>query len=129
MHAYVLAGARCLHVVLCPAYHGNTSPTDAQGDRGEKSKAEFPPLRNINHASSAASSLVAHALQPNVLLLPDISAILRFSTSYILILHPPCPYCISHNPGGPDEDFGIKFNTASGSPATEVLTDAVYART
>lgn len=35
----------------------------------------------------------------------------------------------SHNPGGPDEDFGIKFNTANGSPATEVLTDAVYART
>ncbi|CAB1105895.1 unnamed protein product [Ectocarpus sp. CCAP 1310/34] len=35
----------------------------------------------------------------------------------------------SHNPGGPDEDFGIKFNTASGSPATEVITDAVYART
>ncbi|CAM9785077.1 unnamed protein product [Ascophyllum nodosum] len=35
----------------------------------------------------------------------------------------------SHNPGGPDEDFGIKFNTASGSPANEGLTNAVYART
>lgn len=35
----------------------------------------------------------------------------------------------SHNPGGPDEDFGIKFNAANGGPAPEAMTDAVYART
>jgi len=35
----------------------------------------------------------------------------------------------SHNPGGPDEDFGIKFNAANGGPATEGFTNAVYART
>ena len=35
----------------------------------------------------------------------------------------------SHNPGGPDEDFGIKFNAANGGPAPESLTDAIYART
>ena len=34
----------------------------------------------------------------------------------------------SHNPGGPDGDFGIKFNTANGGPATEELTDAVFER-
>ncbi len=34
----------------------------------------------------------------------------------------------SHNPGGPDGDFGIKFNTASGGQAPEQMTDAVYAR-
>jgi len=33
----------------------------------------------------------------------------------------------SHNPGGPDGDFGIKFNTANGGPATEGLTEAIYA--
>jgi phosphoglucomutase len=33
----------------------------------------------------------------------------------------------SHNPGGPDADFGIKFNTADGAPAKEGLTEAVYA--
>ncbi len=32
----------------------------------------------------------------------------------------------SHNPGGPDEDFGIKYNTASGGPAPEAITDAIY---
>ncbi len=35
----------------------------------------------------------------------------------------------SHNPGGPDEDFGIKFNAANGGPAPEPFTNAVYART
>ncbi len=35
----------------------------------------------------------------------------------------------SHNPGGPDEDFGIKFNTANGGPAPEALTEAIFART
>ena len=35
----------------------------------------------------------------------------------------------SHNPGGPDGDFGIKFNTANGGPAPEKVTEAIYART
>jgi phosphoglucomutase len=34
----------------------------------------------------------------------------------------------SHNPGGPTEDFGIKYNTGNGSPAPEKITDAVYTR-
>jgi phosphoglucomutase len=34
----------------------------------------------------------------------------------------------SHNPGGPDGDFGIKYNASNGGPAPEKITDAVYAR-
>ncbi len=34
----------------------------------------------------------------------------------------------SHNPGGPDEDFGIKYNTGNGGPAPEKDTEAFYRR-
>ncbi len=35
----------------------------------------------------------------------------------------------SHNPAGPNGDFGIKFNTANGGPAPEKITEAIFART
>ncbi len=35
----------------------------------------------------------------------------------------------SHNPGGPDGDFGIKFNASNGGPAPEKVTEALYAET
>ncbi len=35
----------------------------------------------------------------------------------------------SHNPGGPDGDFGIKYNIGNGGPAPEKITEAIYAHT
>jgi phosphoglucomutase len=35
----------------------------------------------------------------------------------------------SHNPGGPKEDWGIKFNYSSGEPAPESITDKIYGYT
>lgn len=35
----------------------------------------------------------------------------------------------SHNPAGPDDDFGIKYNIGNGGPAPEAVTEAIYAGT
>ena len=34
----------------------------------------------------------------------------------------------SHNPAGPEGDFGIKYNIANGGPAPEKITEAIYTK-
>ncbi len=35
----------------------------------------------------------------------------------------------SHNPGGPDGDFGIKYNASNGGPAPDKIANAIFAKT
>ena len=73
----------------------------------------------------AAANGVARVLvgQGGILSTPAASCVIRkYATYGGLILS------ASHNPGGPEGDFGIKYNTANGGPAPEKITDAIYAR-
>lgn len=61
--------------------------------------------------------------QGGLLSTPAASCVIRRREAYGGII-----LSASHNPGGPDADFGIKFNAANGGPAAEVLTDRFYAQ-
>jgi phosphoglucomutase len=74
----------------------------------------------------AAANGVARVLvgQGGLLSTPAASAVIRkYETQGGIILS------ASHNPGGPDGDFGIKFNTPNGGPAAEGVTEAIFERT
>lgn len=62
--------------------------------------------------------------QNGILSTPAVSCLIRHYRAYGGII-----LSASHNPGGPQGDFGIKYNTQNGEPAPESLTNAVYART
>lgn len=59
--------------------------------------------------------------QNGILSTPAVSCMIRkYKTNGGILL------TASHNPGGPDADFGIKFNTQNGGPAPDGVTDKIY---
>jgi phosphoglucomutase len=62
--------------------------------------------------------------QHGILSTPAASAVIRARSAFGGII-----LSASHNPGGPDGDFGIKYNAGNGGPANEALTEAVFRRT
>jgi len=61
--------------------------------------------------------------QGGILSTPTVSCLIRGRAAFGGII-----LSASHNPGGPDGDFGIKYNVGNGGPAPEKVTDAVFAR-
>ena len=61
--------------------------------------------------------------QGGILSTPAASCVIRKFQSFGGII-----LSASHNPGGPDGDFGIKYNMGNGGPAPEGITDAIFAR-
>ena len=91
------------------------------GDGRYWNREAIQTVLRIAAANGFARALVG---QDGILSTPAASCVIRKHGAFGgLILS------ASHNPGGPDGDFGIKFNAANGGPAPEKITDAIYART
>ena len=60
--------------------------------------------------------------QGGILSTPAVSCVIRKRGAYGGIV-----LSASHNPGGPDGDFGIKYNVGNGGPAPEKVTEAIFA--
>jgi phosphoglucomutase len=74
----------------------------------------------------AAAHGVARVLvgQGGILSTPAVSCVIRKHGAFGGIV-----LSASHNPGGPDGDFGIKYNAENGGPAPEKITEAIYSNT
>ncbi len=74
----------------------------------------------------AAANGVARAVvgRGGLLSTPAVSALVRARGAHGAVV-----LSASHNPGGPEGDFGIKYNVANGGPAPEGVTAAIHART
>ncbi|TQK07314.1 alpha-D-glucose phosphate-specific phosphoglucomutase [Herbaspirillum sp. SJZ107] len=74
----------------------------------------------------AAAHGVARVLvgRGGILSTPAVSCVIRKHGAYGGIV-----LSASHNPGGPDGDFGIKYNIENGGPAPEKITEAIFAHT
>jgi phosphoglucomutase len=59
--------------------------------------------------------------QNGILSTPAVSSLIRSNKALGGIV-----LTASHNPGGPDEDFGIKFNCENGGPAPDHFTNTIY---
>jgi phosphoglucomutase len=71
----------------------------------------------------AAGNGIKHVIlgQDSILSTPAVSALIRSEKTDGGIL-----LTASHNPGGPDNDFGIKFNISNGGPAPEEVTNRIH---
>ncbi|NNM80659.1 MAG: alpha-D-glucose phosphate-specific phosphoglucomutase [Gallionella sp.] len=88
------------------------------GDGRYYNKEAIQIILKMAAANGFARVLVG---QDGILSTPAASCVIRKYQTYGGII-----LSASHNPGGPDGDFGIKYNGNNGGPATETVTDAIY---
>ena len=78
----------------------------------------------IRRSPPPTASAASWSASGGILSTPAASALIRKLGAFGGII-----LSASHNPGGPDGDFGIKYNIGNGGPAPEKITDAIFART
>ncbi|KAF9073247.1 phosphoglucomutase [Rhodocollybia butyracea] len=91
------------------------------GDGRYFSPETVQTILRIGSANGVAKFIVG---KDSILSTPAASNIIRKYKAYGGIL-----LTASHNPGGPDNDFGIKYNVSNGGPAPENVTNKIYERT
>ena len=90
------------------------------GDGRYHNRAAVQTILKLAAANGVARVLLGCG---GILSTPAVSAVIRRHRAFGGIV-----LSASHNPGGPDGDFGIKYNAGNGGPANETLTEAVFAR-
>ncbi|OIN90919.1 MAG: alpha-D-glucose phosphate-specific phosphoglucomutase [Comamonadaceae bacterium CG1_02_60_18] len=101
------------------ALHGKTLVLG--GDGRFHNRAAVQTILKLAAANGVAKVLLG---QGGLMSTPAASAVIRARQAFGGII-----LSASHNPGGADGDFGIKYNASNGGPANETLTEAMYART
>ena len=103
-----------------PAVDFSRSTLVVGGDGRYHNRAAIQIILRIAAANGFARVLVA---RDGILSTPAMSAAIRRRSALGgLVLS------ASHNPGGVDADFGIKYNAANGGPAPEMLTERIFAK-
>jgi len=108
--------------VLPSANAGGQSSLVVGGDGRYFLKDAIKIIIKIAIASGKVSHLIIG--QGGILSTPAASNLIRKRKAMGGIL-----LTASHNPGGPENDFGIKFNTSNGGPAPESITNAIFEHT
>ena len=90
------------------------------GDGRFHNRAAIQTVLKMAAANGFARIIVGRA---GILSTPAVSNLIRSRKAFGGIV-----LSASHNPGGPDGDFGIKYNVSNGGPAPEKVTDAAFAR-
>ncbi|PPD56815.1 MAG: alpha-D-glucose phosphate-specific phosphoglucomutase [Methylotenera sp.] len=90
------------------------------GDGRFYNKTAIQTIIKMAAANGFAKVLVG---QDGILSTPAASHVIRYYQTFGGII-----LSASHNPAGPTEDFGIKYNTANGGPAPEKITEAIFAK-
>jgi len=90
------------------------------GDGRFHNRAAIQTVLKMAAANGFARVIVGRS---GILSTPAVSNLIRSRKAFGGII-----LSASHNPGGPDGDFGIKYNVSNGGPAPEKVTDAAFAR-